>query len=298
MGADRRFLLLINPDSRKGEASVSAVRTLFEKMGHPPVNDEDFTVAEFGAAIRRYAQEIDVVAVGGGDGSMNAALADILEAKLAMAVIPLGTSNNLARNLGIPFDLEAACALIRDGIQRRIDLGKVNDFFFLNVAGMGLSIEVNRTVHHRFKRYFGMLAYVATAFRVLKRYRPFRAEIVSDSGEICLRALQISVCNGQHFGSGLKIAHDAVIDDGELDLVSIPIERWWKIPRLARAFRTGIFGPEDSTFVCRGGTFTIRTSRPIAVDTDGEIRTKTPARFSIVPSALSVLVPAGETSDA
>ncbi|MBC7384534.1 MAG: lipid kinase [Cryobacterium sp.] len=289
----RRVLLLINPQSRSGKDASSQVRAELSRLGLEVVPDHDTSPADFREAVRTHAASVDAVVIAGGDGSVNAALPALLEVDLPVAVIPLGTSNNLARELEIPLELKEACGIIFTGSPKRVDVASVNDLPFLVVAGMGVSIHVNREVKSDLKKRFGMFAYIFTALRVFRTFRAFRAEITTPSRSVCIKTLQISVCNGKHFGSGLTVASDAAIDDGELDLFSVEVKRWWQIPGVVLALRKGTYEKHHPVFHLRAKELTLTTSRPMSVDTDGEITTKTPARFSLRKSALSVFAPVG-----
>jgi diacylglycerol kinase (ATP) len=286
-----RILLLTNTHSRNGQAAWETVHEKLSSMGFIIVNQDEYDPADFCKAVQRYTSSIDAVVICGGDGSVNAALPALIDVKLPFGVIPFGTSNNLSRNLGIPLDIDQACEVIRRGIMKKIDIGKVNDCYFLNVAGMGVSIEVNKTVPGKFKKYFGMVAYIFTAFKVFRNYRRFKANIITSDSMVCLKTIQISVCNGRFFASGMSISPEATIDDGLLDLCSIQTKHWYEIPKVVSDFKRGVIKEEHSAFLKRDATFEISTSKPIPIDTDGEIRTQTPARFSVVSNALEIFIP-------
>jgi YegS/Rv2252/BmrU family lipid kinase len=291
MGLRRRVLLLINAKSRKGRESAESIRTRLEALGLEIVNGVDIPCPEFAREIERHAGRIDCAVVGGGDGSMSAALPGLLTTGVPLAIVPLGTSNNLARNLGIPVDLEEACAAIPEGENRRIDVGWVNEIPFFNVAGMGLSIRVNREVPPESKRRFGMLAYAMTAVRLWRELHPFKAEIRAGSSSLCARAHQISVCNGRHFGSGLVVSEEATISDGLLHLYSVQADGWMDVGRIAASAWTGRHREKSPLLLVKGSELEIRTRKPMEIDVDGEIRTRTPARFRVDRDAVTVVIP-------
>jgi diacylglycerol kinase family enzyme len=110
--------------------------------GIAPVQRECGTREQLSALIREHGGEVDLVAVAGGDGTMNAAAEGLVATGLPLGILPTGTANDLARTLGIEADLEAAVKVIAAGHTRRIDLGLVNGHPFFNVASMGLSAEL------------------------------------------------------------------------------------------------------------------------------------------------------------
>lgn len=290
--AQFRTLFLLNAKSRRGKDQGEALRSELEKHGMSVVNQEDFDPKDFASTIERFAGSVDLVPVAGGDGSMNAALEGLLKTKLPLAVIPLGTSNNLARNLGIPLDPVEAIAGIQKFSPGAIDLGTVNSIPFLIVAGVGISTHVNQIVEPAAKRRFGMFAYIGTAIRAFRDYKPFRAEIeIEGEADRCVRSLQISVCNGRFFGSGLKASDEATVQDEKLHLCSIQVHRWTQIPHAIFGIKTGQHTKQAPTVLLESSKFSIRTSRPRRIDVDGEIRTQTPATFGVLPKAIRVLVP-------
>lgn len=249
------------------------------------------TCAEFNDLIRQNAKHVDAVIIGGGDGTVLASLPAIVATKLKFGVIPMGTANNLARNLGIAKEMTSAIDVIGDGVTRRIDLGYVNGRYFLNVAGLGLSTLVNAHVPKELKRRWGVLAYVWYAFKVMRGFRAFSTQITADGETRLVRTMQITVCNGKYYGSGLPVAEDAGIDDGYLHLLSAEIRHWWQGFRLIPKMLRGTYDPKAEIRLIRGKEITIETRRPLRIDTDGEILTRTPAKFHIWPKAIEVFAP-------
>jgi diacylglycerol kinase (ATP) len=227
----------------------------------------------------------------GGDGSCLCVAEKLHKIGLPLGVIPLGTANNLARSLSIPLSSEEAVQIIGQGHTHKIDLGMVNGKPFLNVTGMGLSTQVNRSVPAELKRRWGVFAYAIYLVKVANRTRPFRAEITCDGKTRYLSSLQITVCNGRHYGTGLTIREDATIDDHCLDLLSLNPRTWWEGIRLLPKLIKGRYTPDSAARILRGKKISVRTYPILSVDTDGEITTKTPLEFEIIPNALSVFSP-------
>jgi YegS/Rv2252/BmrU family lipid kinase len=239
----------------------------------------------------RHADEVDMVVVGGGDGTMNAAALGLAETGLPLGVLPLGTANDLARTLGIPFNLDPAVDVIVAGRTRRIDLGLVNGKPFFNVASIGLSAELAQKLTSDIKRRYGRLGYALVALKVLSQARPFSATIASETETARVKTLQIAVGNGRYYGGGNAVEKDAAIDDAHLDLYSLELQQAWKLALMARSFRYGEHGAWQEVRAVKAQEFDIRTRRPKPVNADGEIVTSTPAHFSIRPGAVTVFAP-------
>jgi YegS/Rv2252/BmrU family lipid kinase len=231
------------------------------------------------------------VALGGGDGTLNVACEAILDARLPFAILPLGTANDLARTLAIPSKLEDACAVAAKGLKYRIDLGRANGKYFFNVASIGLSVTVARSIDSATKRRWGPAGYALTVMSTLGKQRPFRARIRCDGRVLVVHAIQVAVGNGRHYGGGMTVAADAAIDDNLLHLYSISPLSLMRLLLLAPALRTGWQGRFEGVHRLCGTRIDIDTRRPFPVNTDGEVTTQTPVQFEVMPAAIEVMVP-------
>jgi YegS/Rv2252/BmrU family lipid kinase len=287
----RRALLIVNAKSRSGAAQRDMAIERLKDHGIEPVHVECSRREDLSPLIVRHAREVDCAVVGGGDGTLNAAAFGVIESGLPLGILPLGTANDLARTLEIPFDLDRAARIIADGHTRRIDLGLVNGEPFFNVASLGLSAELAQKLTRDIKRRWGRLGYAMVALNVLMHAKPFRATIYSESEAARVRTLQIAVGNGRFYGGGNAVEQDAAIDDHHLDLYSLELDRAWKLALMARSFRHGRHGAWSEVRAVRAKEFDIRTRKPQPINADGEIVTQTPAHFSIRPAAVTVFAP-------
>ncbi|MCU0567364.1 MAG: lipid kinase [Oculatellaceae cyanobacterium Prado106] len=284
-------LLLINPNARRGAATQLQVTELLQRQGLVIFPESAANPKALPEIIRAYGDRINLVIVGGGDGTVNAAIAGLLDTQLPLGVLPLGTANNLARTLGIPQSLPEACEVIAQGKLQAIDLGWVNGQYFLNVAGLGLSTKINREVPKQFKRRWGVIAYAVTALKLILKQRRFRVEIHCNGEVTHTRSFQITVCNGRFYGSGLTVAADAAIDDQRLDLCSLEVQHWWEAIALIPHLYRGEYATGKGIRILQGQDIKILTRKPRPIDTDGEITTQTPATFRVLPDAIRVCVP-------
>ncbi|WP_338664046.1 lipid kinase [Pararoseomonas sp. SCSIO 73927] len=287
----RRALFVANEKSRRGPEGADAAAAALERGGIRLVREPCTDAEGLRAAIRRMAGSVDMVVLGGGDGTMNSAAPALIETGLPLGLLPLGTANDLARTLGIPLELEEAVRVVIEGVPRRIDLGEVNGHPFFNVASVGLSVAVTRELTGEVKRRWGRLGYALATCRALWKMRPFRAVIQHDGEAHRVRTLQVAVGNGRFYGGGMTIDEAAAIDDGRLNLYSLEFEGVWKLAMIYPAFRSGRHGLWQEVRTASSQEIEIRTRRPRPVNTDGELTTRTPARFRVLPGAVSVLVP-------
>ncbi|MBD2294005.1 lipid kinase [Anabaena sphaerica FACHB-251] len=286
-----RALLLVNRHARQGQQGLLEAIHCLEMLGFHLIQESTENPKHLGDVIRRYQKEIDLVIVGGGDGTLNAAVDAIVDTQLPLGILPLGTANDLARTLGIPNTLPEACQIIAAGNLRRIDLGWVNGKYFFNVASLGLSVKITQKLTREVKRRWGIFAYAATALQVLWKSRPFRAEIRTNDQSFVVKTVQIAVGNGRYYGGGMAVFHDATIDDQRLDLYSLEISHWWQIIPLLPAMRQGRHIHWREVRAMQGQEIEVYTRRAYPINTDGEITTYTPAVFRVIPRAIGVLVP-------
>lgn len=287
----KKALLLINRYSRKGEKFLPQAVEYFYSHDFELIIKPLKHPRELGLVVQEYHKQVDCVIVGGGDGTLNGVVDSLVETKLPLGILPLGTANDLARTLNIPFSIKQACEVIARGNLKAIDLGWVNGKHFFNVASIGLSVEITKQLSRGLKRRWGVFAYAITALQVIGKARRFPATIVVDGKVFSVKTIQIAVGNGRYYGGGMPIAHDAAIDDQRLDLYSIELERWWQIFPLVWHLPRGQQHLLKWVRTVEGREIEIHTSKAYKVNTDGEITTITPAKFRVIPNALQVFVP-------
>jgi diacylglycerol kinase (ATP) len=287
----RPALLIVNTHSRRGEGAAEMVAHTLERAGVPVLRRACEHAGKLPDLIRGHADQVDRVVIGGGDGTLNAAAPGLIATGLPLGVIPLGTANDLARTLGIPLDPEAAAQVVAAGRLHRIDLGEANGHPFFNVASIGFGVDLTRALTRDSKRRWGVLGYAAAALRALERLHPFEVEIVQNGTTHQSHTVHVAIGNGRHYGGGMTIAEGARIDDGRLDIYSLEVESFWRLLLLLPALRNGRHHAWAEIRTLTGDDIELRTHRPRSVNTDGEITTRTPARFRVLRGAVEVYVP-------
>jgi diacylglycerol kinase (ATP) len=287
----KRALLIINRKSRNGTSDLHAVTERLKRSGFdvlPWALDRPEQIPEM---IGRHASDVDLAVIGGGDGSLNAAAPALIETRLPLGVLPMGTANDLARTLQIPVDFEQAADIIAGGLLHKIDLGRVNGRYFFNAAHIGLGVHAQVHLSPDVKRRWGVFGYARSVFKAMSSFRPFHADIVCDGRRKRVRSIQISVGNGKHYGGGMTISEDASIDDRMFFLYSIEPLGVWELVKWAPAFRAGRFEEHHPVDIDRGRSIRIVTSRTMAISADGEVVSSTPATFEMIAGAVKVFVP-------
>ncbi|GJE37470.1 lipid kinase [Methylobacterium persicinum] len=288
-GPARRALLSCNPKARNGGFSLDEVRTILRAGGIEPVDPPG--EAKPDEAIRALAGEVDFVILGGGDGTMNAAAESLVETGLPLAILPLGTANDLARSLGLPLDPLAAARFIPTAQLQPVDLGWVNGHYYFNVASIGFSAELAGELTSEAKKRWGVLGYAVAAVRVLRKVRPFGVTLEYDGKVERVVTIQVSVGNGRHYGGGMTVEQAASVDDGNLDFYSLEIDHWWRLLALLPALRRGTQGKAADVRAFKTQEIRLYTRKPRPINTDGELTTETPAHFKVMPKILRIYAP-------
>jgi diacylglycerol kinase (ATP) len=217
---------LVNPGARHGAARavVDRVRVLAGRLGVGLVVSR--RVEDLANQARKAAEEgIERLLVVGGDGTMHHAVQGLAGTSTAIAAIPTGTGNDLARALGVPRGLEAAVRYALTAPVRQIDLILTGSSVCVGYAGMGFDSEVTR-VANRIRRFRGPWIYPWAALRTVIGFAPPRARISWDGGGPAGSSYEgaimlVDAANLPTYGGGMQIAPSAEIDDGLLDLVIV-----------------------------------------------------------------------------
>jgi YegS/Rv2252/BmrU family lipid kinase len=245
--------------------------------------------------VRRVLRDgADRVLVWGGDGMVQRCIDAVGDAPVPLAILPAGTGNLLARNLGIPIDLEAAVDVALHGARRTIDVGRVNGERFAVMAGTGLDALMIRDAGRTLKDRFGRAAYIWTGAKSF-RTPPFTARItVDESPWFNGPASCILAGNVGALFAGVRVFDDAEPDDGLLDLAVITADG---IAQWARTVGRTITGsPDQSPFFrsTKGKTMSVKLDRKVRYELDGGDRSKIKSYdLAVEPRAVTICVPAG-----
>ncbi|WP_214110327.1 diacylglycerol/lipid kinase family protein [Acrocarpospora catenulata] len=289
---NRRAAVVVNTKSRRGRKHYDEVLRLiraagFAPLGVFPVEDPRRLRALLDEAL---GLEPDLLVVGGGDGTLSSAVKHLTHRDVALGALPLGTTNNFARSLGLPLTLAGAVRIFTEGKVADIDVGLCGDRPFANLASFGVSVEVAGTVKPWLKRALGRPAYPLTALTVLPGHSPFRAYVTVDGVRHELLTHQLNIANGRFHG-GWQIARDISIDNRQLVAYQLGSGKRLRllVETLVRAttgkWRSLAGGP----FVV-GREMLIETDPPMAADIDGEVRLRTPLTLTTIPNGVRVMV--------
>lgn len=248
-----------------------------------------------GQARRAAQQGADLVLACGGDGTVRACAQGLIGTKTSLGIIPAGTGNLLARNLGIPGDVPGALAAAVSGLDKRIDVGFVDGEAFLVMAGAGLDASIMEHTSAASKDALGSLAYVATATRELTRVEPTRVTIdIDDRPSYTGLATTVLVGNCGKLQMGIDLMPDARLDDGTLDVLILTANGMGEWLQTAA---TAVQGNSKPGLVERrsGRRVVARFASPLPYELDGDEReARRDLTIEIKPAALVVRVPKEE----
>ena len=293
-------LLIVNPAAGQGKPSESQ-EALHSALG--PLLGGIFITqkpgdAELAARKAAEGSEYDAVLVAGGDGTVNEVINGLMVGRTALplGLIPLGTQNVLAHDLGLPssVSLEGTAAMLRSGKTRAIDIGQAGDRCFALMAGFGFDAQVVREVLHPVKDWIGPAAYAFATVGALARCQSSLLTLTLDDEEIRSEAYLVVVANAASYAYGqIKLAPFAALDDGWLDVCvfeKAPTRRFGFAGQLVAVLaRRHLRDPRVRYY--RARRIKIESDPPIQGQLDGENHGMTPLEITLLPRALSVFVP-------
>lgn len=294
-----RAVLLINRRSRRGKEWMPHAQAALEKRGMQLEFVYGFrTVRELiGMTREALASGVPYVIAGGGDGTFSAITHLFVNQPAVLGVLPMGTGNALARDLGIPPEMDRAADILTKGTIRAIDVGAVDADYFVNVATIGLTTKIAECLTVDRKRKWGRLVYLYAVARALTSIRPFTVRVETENGIDEFRTMQVVLGNGRYHAGPFLLGKEAQIDEGKLTLYALKAETKGAFirffARLTRGEHESL--PEVHSEATVGGR--ILTTPQLPVTVDGEVCLRTPIEFRVQPKALRVVVPAVAQAD-
>jgi YegS/Rv2252/BmrU family lipid kinase len=287
---------------RKGRQIGAAVRETVERL-RAGGWDVDSEVVIHKRELRKHARravkaQLDVVVAVGGDGAVFQVVNSLAESETRLGIVPKGTGNLLAGNLGIPTRLPDAVGVLLEGRSRTIDLGRVEldgkDRDFAVACGVGFDAVVMDATQPAQKRRWGKLAYLANAVREGRKVGDVQHEITVDGRTITTAAAQVFVANFGRIGALVEPRRRVVPDDGRFDVFVVkasgPVDgllAGWTALRQRNLGET----PDGRVLRVRGTDVAIVSKPRQLVETDGTVIGRTPIRVTMRPGALHVLAP-------
>ncbi|MGL4570245.1 MAG: diacylglycerol/lipid kinase family protein [Clostridium sp.] len=292
-----KHIFIINPVAGKGQAVQfkEKIEYMFKSI------DDDYEIIvtkEILDATKEVKKRTDkedcrVYSIGG-DGTLNEVLNGVIGSNSSLAVIPAGSGNDFARTLYEGYKYDNILKELVNGDEKTIDIAKLNDRYYLNISSIGFdaSVVYNAREYKKKKFISGNMAYTISLIKTLFTFKPMEFTFELNGKVVKDYMYLITAANGKYYGGGIKIAPNAKIDDGLLEIYAI------KKPKLHRLIRflpkvvqgKDISGVEEIKHI-RCNKLSVKSEVDTKVNLDGEIFTSKDITFEAVPKAIKVIVP-------
>ncbi|HYR58264.1 MAG TPA: diacylglycerol kinase family protein [Chthoniobacteraceae bacterium] len=280
------ILIILNPAARsdKARSTLREIQKLPRAITRLTSAPGDARVLAAWAAEKGFR----AVVAAGGDGTINEVVNGLAGSEVALGVLPIGTMNVFAAELGLPGDLRRAWQVVSEGRTRKIDLARANEQYFVQLAGVGLDAQALQETTWESKRNLGPLSYLVSAAQIASRVPP-RLLVEADGAE--REGSFVLVGNGRYYGTRLAFFKDAKVDDGKLDVLIFKNLGYLDIARYLGTILMGIHTEQKDVEYFQTKRAVVRCDRPVPVEVDGEVATESPVTFRISSRKLRVFVP-------
>jgi diacylglycerol kinase family enzyme len=294
----KRAEVIVNGSAGSGHGDETA-QSLRERFAGAGL-EAQVTLAANGDEIVRAAKaardgDADLIVGGGGDGTINAVGSVLVGTGRPYGVLPLGTLNHFAKDLGMPLDLDEAVRVIASGRHKQVDVGEVNGHLFLNNSSLGLYPDIVRD-RERQQHRLGRGKWLAAAWAslaALRRYPFLSVRLTVDGQRLARRTPFVFIGNNEYLMEGLSIGERARLDGGTLSLYVAQHPGRLGLLRFALRALMGTLAQDRDFDVLLASELEVETRHPsIRVATDGEVTSmQSPLRYRVLPGALTVVVP-------
>ncbi|WP_435368027.1 diacylglycerol kinase [Paenibacillus pasadenensis] len=292
----KRARLIYNPTSGREEMRrrLGEILSLLERGGietstHATSGEGDASIAAAEAADRGF----DMIIAAGGDGTLYEVINGLGEKpnRPPLGILPVGTTNDFARALGIPRNLEYACELITRQYARPIDVGRAGKKYFVNIAGGGSLTELTYEVPSKLKTMIGQLAYYMKGMEKMTRLRPMELLIQGDGIEdIHEEIMLFLICNSNSVGGFEKLAPAASLDDGMFEVLVLKKCNLAEFIRIVTLALRGEHFNDPHIVHFKTNRLTVTTPDYAQLNLDGEYGGTLPCTFTVLPSHLNIFV--------
>ncbi|MDA5109880.1 MULTISPECIES: diacylglycerol kinase [Brevibacillus] len=295
----KRARLIYNPSSGREivRRRLPDILELLESAGYETscyaTKGEDDATEEAERAVKR---GFDVIIAAGGDGTIYEVVNGMAgkPARPALGIIPCGTSNDFARALGIPKSITRSCKIIAAGKRKRVDVGRINDRYFINIAGGGSLTNLTYEVPSKLKTLLGQLAYYVKGLEKLPSLHPIRVKLETRDRVLLDEEIMIFLITNSHSVGGFdRLAPNADLSDGKLDLIVVKKVGLGDFIRLATQAVRGEHVKDPNLLYFQ--TDYIKATSPagetVQLNLDGELGGVLPCVCEALPGHLELFVP-------
>jgi YegS/Rv2252/BmrU family lipid kinase len=237
--------------------------------------------------------DLHTVVAAGGDGTVHGVVNAMMKCGIdtPLGIFPEGTANDVANYLKISSRVNAYCRTITEGKLKSIDLGKVNDEYFINVASAGFITQTAHEVDHHLKNVLGNMAYYLKTLEKIPKIKPLQLRLAAESQEHNMEILLFLILNGGTAGGFQGIMPEGRMDDGWLDFVAIKSLPLHRLPQLMFSFSKGQHLEDPNIFYIRAKDFSLNVEPSVTTDLDGEKGPDLPWRINVCHQAIKLRVP-------
>lgn len=289
-------LVLWNRSAGRAEEALPIARQLRLEAGvqfHETTSRDDAREN----ASRAWDDGFGHVVVAGGDGTVNSVVNGLMQSpqRPRLSVLPIGTANDFACSLGIPWELEAAAETVSAGRTAAIDVVKISGEdvtqWFVNVAAGGNSDEVTRRLTPEMKSRWGPLCYFRGALGVLPELKTFRARVQFDDEEAeSCELWNLIIANGRTNAGRIEVAPRASLTDGMLDVILIEEGNWIDLSTLVVQYVIGDYITAEGVQYRHARRVRLHAEPPLRFSVDGEVLETHPVHFEVVPGAIEMTI--------
>ena len=281
-----RICIIANPAARGVKARLEHLQRLTRNVVIKTTSGPGDAEAQTERAV---AQGYETIVAAGGDGTINEVVNGIGTAHVALGILPMGTVNVFALELGIPFNLLAAWKVIRARKTRAIDLASANGHLFVQMAGVGADAQVVERNSRLVKQVLGPLSYLLTATQVAAE-KPPRLRVFRD-GQPTLEGSFVLVGNGRFYGGPFALFSEADMQDGLLDICVFRSMNYLALMRYLRGLLFGSLTKFTDVEYFKARHLVVKADRHVPLEADGELAGHAPVEFSVRRRKLRVIVP-------
>ncbi len=287
------ILVIANPVASRGGATKALVK-LRAMTKQYTMHSFDFMVTEnpqhATRLVKMHADDYDIVAAFGGDGTMNEVAQGLVGSNTPMGVLPFGTGNDFARSAGIPLGMATALELVCTGKAVPTDVGRVNDTYFVNAVGIGFDGRANYEAS-KITRLKSDLVFLVAIIKTIRYWKATPMTISVDGIKSTKTSYLVGIGNGWSVGGGIKLTPDARVDDGLIHVCHVSDIGPLKIFMNYGKLKKGTLADLDEVELSSGKTVIVDSEKPLPVHVDGEVLGLdiTHLELQSYPGALSVI---------
>ncbi|RKQ34628.1 diacylglycerol kinase [Oceanobacillus halophilus] len=292
----KKARIIYNPTSGR-EAFKKELPNVLQRLEEAGYETSAHATTGEGDAITavRYAisRSFDLIIAAGGDGTINEVIHGLAEQnhRPKLGIIPTGTTNDFARALHIPRDIHKAVDIIVEGHSALLDIGRVNEHYFINIAGGGKLTELTYDVPAKLKTMLGQLAYYAKGIEMLPSLKPARVKIEFDDDVIDEDIMIFLVSNSNSVGGFEKLAPDAKLDDGYFDLFILKKVNLAEFIRIVTLAVRGAHLDDPNVIYKQAKKITVTPEEKMQLNIDGEYGGLLPGEFINLKQHINFMVP-------